>query len=78
MDEHIYPAEPVYDAQMRESGDPNFHPPILEELKDEARERGLWNLFLPHGASGAPGLTQRWSTRRWPRSWAAATSRPRR
>ena len=33
---------------MRESGDPHFHPPIMEELKAEARERGLWNLFHPH------------------------------
>ena len=32
---------------MRESGDPHFHPPVIEELKAEARERGLWNLFHP-------------------------------
>ena len=56
MDERVYPAEPVYEAQMRESGDPHFHPPILEELKDEARARGLWNLFHPHPEWG-PGLT---------------------
>jgi acyl-CoA dehydrogenase len=30
-------------------------PPVLEELKAEARRRGLWNLFLP-GEHGA-GLT---------------------
>jgi len=47
MDAHIYPAEPVHRAQVEESGDPYFHPPILEELKKEARSRGLWNLFLP-------------------------------
>ena len=56
MEERIYPAEPVYDAQMHESGDPNFHPPILEELKAEARSRGLWNLFHPYPEWG-PGLT---------------------
>ena len=33
---------------MHDAGDPHFHPPILEELKDEARSRGLWNLFHPH------------------------------
>ena len=33
MDEHVYPAEAVYLEQMRESGDPVFHPPIVEELK---------------------------------------------
>lgn len=59
MDEHVYPAEGIYDAQMAESGNPHFHPPILEELKTEARKRGLWNLFHPHEdkAWGSPGLS---------------------
>ena len=56
MESHIYPAEPVYEQQMRESGDPHFQPPIVEELKAEARRRGLWNLFHPHPEWG-PGLT---------------------
>ncbi|MFD7293649.1 acyl-CoA dehydrogenase family protein [Streptomyces sp. NPDC059897] len=56
MDEHIYPAEAVYAAQMAESGDPHFHPPVIEELKTEAKKRGLWNLFSPHPEWG-PGLT---------------------
>jgi acyl-CoA dehydrogenase len=56
MDEHVYPAEPVYERQMLDSGNPNFHPPILEELKHEARKRGLWNLFHPDPEWG-PGLT---------------------
>jgi acyl-CoA dehydrogenase len=56
MDSHVYPGEAVYDEQMRASGDPHFHPPILEELKAEARKRGLWNLFHPHPEWG-PGLT---------------------
>lgn len=47
MDSHIYPAEPVYENQMAASGDPSYHPPVIEELKAEARNRGLWNLFLP-------------------------------
>jgi len=47
MDSHVYPAEEVHDAQMAASGDPQFHPPIVEELKAEARAQGLWNLFLP-------------------------------
>jgi acyl-CoA dehydrogenase len=55
MDAHVYPAEPVYEQQMRESGDPHFHPPVLEELKAEAQRRGLWNLFHPHPEWG-PGL----------------------
>ena len=56
MASHVYPAEPVYDEQMREAGDPHFHPPVLEDLKAEARKRGLWNLFHPHPEWG-PGLT---------------------
>jgi acyl-CoA dehydrogenase len=56
MDEHVYPAEAVYEEQMRASGDPHHQPPVIEELKTEARKRGLWNLFLPHPEWG-PGLT---------------------
>ncbi|MEZ0384682.1 acyl-CoA dehydrogenase family protein [Mycobacterium sp. pW045] len=56
MDSCVYPAEAVYETQMAESGDPHFQPPILEELKTEARSRGLWNLFHPHPDVG-PGLS---------------------
>ncbi|MFD4294554.1 acyl-CoA dehydrogenase family protein [Rhodococcus sp. NPDC058532] len=56
MDSHVYPAESVYEEQMRASGDPHFQPPILEDLKVEAKRRGLWNLFHPHPGTGA-GLT---------------------
>ncbi|CAJ1505902.1 acyl-CoA dehydrogenase family protein [[Mycobacterium] holstebronense] len=56
MDECVYPAEAVYETQMAEAGNPHFQPPILEELKAQARERGLWNLFHPHREWG-PGLT---------------------
>jgi acyl-CoA dehydrogenase len=41
---------------MREAGDPHHHPKVIEELKVEARSRGLWNLFLPDPELGA-GLT---------------------
>jgi len=54
MDEMVYPAEPVFAEQMRASGDPHFHPPVMEELKAEARTRGLWNLFLPHVTEWTP------------------------
>ncbi|MGX9787825.1 acyl-CoA dehydrogenase family protein [Mycobacterium sp. MMS18-G62] len=56
MDSAVYPAEAVYEVQMRSAGDPHFQPPVLEELKVEARRRGLWNLFHPHPEYG-PGLT---------------------
>jgi acyl-CoA dehydrogenase len=57
MESHVYPAEPVYEEQLRESGDPHFHPPVMEELKEEARRRGLWNLFLPHETEWGGGLS---------------------
>jgi len=51
------PAEQVYRDQMAASGDPHFHPPVIEELKAEARSRGLWNLFLPHATEWTAGLS---------------------
>lgn len=56
MEGHVYPAEAVYEDQMRESGDPHFFPPVMDQLKKEARAQDLWNLFLPDAEHGA-GLT---------------------
>ncbi|MCW2945048.1 MAG: acyl-CoA dehydrogenase domain protein [Actinoallomurus sp.] len=56
MDAHVHPAEPVYAAQAAELAGRWATPPVIEELKTEARKRGLWNLFLPHEPYGA-GLT---------------------
>ena len=53
LDEHIHPAEAVYERQLRESGDPHHQPAIMEELKLRAREAGLWNMFLPDEEYGA-------------------------
>jgi acyl-CoA dehydrogenase len=50
----VLPAEPVYEEQMRAAGDPHAHPGVIEELKSEARERGLWNLFMPHATPWTP------------------------
>jgi acyl-CoA dehydrogenase len=54
MDEHIYPNEKEYYRQYHKGGDHSY-PPILDDLKAEARRRGLWNLFLPHLREGDPG-----------------------
>jgi len=53
MEEHIHPAEAVYERQLRESGDPHHQPQVMEELKARAREAGLWNMFLPDAEHGA-------------------------
>jgi acyl-CoA dehydrogenase len=57
MDERVYPAEAVYHQEMADAGDPHFHPPIIEQLKAEAKVRGLWNLFLPHQTKWTDGLS---------------------
>ena len=56
MDEYVYPAEAVFEEQLESQGDRWQVPPIMEELKANAREAGLWNLFLPESDYGA-GLT---------------------
>jgi acyl-CoA dehydrogenase len=53
MDEFVYPAEPVYEAEMSGGHGPHHHPQLIEDLKAEARSQGLWNLFLPDPELGA-------------------------
>jgi len=55
--ERIRPAEAEYQKQMEDSRDPHYRPPIIEELKNEAKVRGLWNLFLPHKTKWTDGLS---------------------
>ncbi|NUO59847.1 MAG: acyl-CoA dehydrogenase, partial [Hamadaea sp.] len=56
MDEHVYRAERTLAAQV-DPEDPWRRPPVMDELKKQARARGLWNLFLPPETPGGPGLT---------------------
>jgi acyl-CoA dehydrogenase len=55
MAEHVYPNEAAILAQIAE-GDRWQPPALLAELKQRARDAGLWNLFLPASDHGA-GLT---------------------
>lgn len=55
MDEYIYPNERQVLGEL-EAGGPWQFSPLIEQLKQKARDAGLWNLFLPESALGA-GLT---------------------
>src|SRR5216117_1348956 len=56
MNKYVYPNEKVFHDQLNSEPTRWQVPPIIEELKAKARERGLWNLFLPESGRGA-GLT---------------------
>ncbi|MGW2523486.1 acyl-CoA dehydrogenase family protein [Streptomyces sp. NPDC001617] len=54
MREEVFPAEPVYHRHLAESGR-HDRPPVMRHLQESARNRGLWNLFLP-AVSGLTNL----------------------
>ena len=56
--EEVLPAEPrLHDeVAVMDRDDVWGTPPVVEALKAQARERGLWNLFLPDAAHG-PGVS---------------------
>ena len=54
LDTEVIPAEEVYEEQMAAAGDPHAHPQVIEDLKAEAKARGLWNLFMPHKTPWTP------------------------
>ncbi|EKN70970.1 acyl-CoA dehydrogenase [Neobacillus bataviensis LMG 21833] len=57
MEEYVYPNEKVYQEQLKQQKTRwSDIPPIMDELKEKAKENGLWNLFLPESEYGA-GLT---------------------
>src|SRR4051794_32246860 len=57
MDECVYPAESRFRAEVERADEPWGRPPVIEELKAQARDRGLWNLFLPPIHEHGAGLT---------------------
>jgi acyl-CoA dehydrogenase len=57
MEEFVYPAEERFREQVETAASRWDTPPVVEELKALARERGLWNLFLPATHEHGAGLT---------------------
>jgi len=57
MQDFVYPAEGTFHDQADSAPNRWDTPPVIEELKAEARARGLWNLFLPATHSHGAGLT---------------------
>ena len=50
MDDCIYSVErEVYDHWLE---DPDSYPPVMKELRKEARDRGLWNLYMKDPYTG--------------------------
>jgi acyl-CoA dehydrogenase len=55
MDEHVYPAEGAWWAEIEANtaAGKRWTPlEVIEKLKPKARAQGLWNLFLPPSADG--------------------------
>ena len=57
MQAHVYPVEQAYREALAGANNPWTTPPILEDLKQKAREQGLWNLFYPKAHSDGDALT---------------------
>lgn len=53
MDANVYPNESAYYEYLDQGESRWVIPPIMEELKQKARDAGLWNLFLPESEYGA-------------------------
>jgi acyl-CoA dehydrogenase len=57
VETEIIPADPIYKAQLELPGKRWQNPPIMHALRKQAKEQGLFNLFLPNHFKESPGLT---------------------
>jgi len=59
VEERCIPADPVFATQIGEGADRwAGHPQVVDDLKEEAKKLGLWNMFLPKGHyKESPGFT---------------------
>lgn len=57
MDNYIYPNEIEVEKFLEEAENRWVIPPVIEELKDKAKEKGLWNLFIPKEYEYSKGLS---------------------
>ena len=53
MDKHVYPNEKAYTEHFKSTDNKWVSPPLMQELKNKAKDAGLWNLFLPESERGA-------------------------
>ena len=53
MDKHVYPNEEAYTDHFKNTDNKWVSPPLMQELKNKAKDAGLWNLFLPESERGA-------------------------
>ena len=54
IDSEVRPKEHVFHEQINVGKDRwSSYPSVIDELKEKAREKGLWNLFLPESEFGA-------------------------
>src|SRR5512136_924446 len=58
MQAYVFPREAEREEFVQDPANLWVQPPLMEGLKQKAREAGLWNLFLPHEyGKWSPGLT---------------------
>ncbi|KAG0648363.1 Acyl-dehydrogenase family member 11 [Hyphodiscus hymeniophilus] len=59
VEERCIPCDPIVSAQVASAPSRwDTHPSVIEDLKEEAKKLGLWNMFLPKGHyKESPGFT---------------------